>query len=54
MRVRGWGSAKDVILKGIVASDEWLVARADREGVNAQNVSGQGPGTEDTQFTKTG
>jgi hypothetical protein len=26
MRVMWWGSAKDVILKGIVASDEWRVA----------------------------
>jgi len=28
MGVKGLGSAKNVILKGIVASDEWRVARA--------------------------
>ena len=43
-----------MILKGIVASDEWLVARADGGKFNAPAGSGQAPGTEDTQFTKTG
>jgi len=41
-------------LTATVASGAWLVARADGETVKSQNVSGQGPGTEETQFTKTG
>jgi len=31
MGVRGWGSAKDVIPKGIVASEEWRVERIEKK-----------------------